>query len=59
MTETAIKAWRLPSGNWQVQAEVFNGVTSWVEVRVYHGIPEKQAIATFYNNVLSMGWAIL
>jgi hypothetical protein len=43
-------------GAWQVSAPVTNGHTTWVEIRTYHDINEKQAIASFYNTIWSMGW---
>jgi hypothetical protein len=43
-------------GAWQVSAPVTNGPDTWVEIRTYYDIPEKHAIASFYNTVWSMGW---
>jgi hypothetical protein len=43
-------------GAWQVSAPVTNQHTTWVEIRTFYGIDEKQAIASFYNAVWSMGW---
>jgi hypothetical protein len=44
------------TGAWQISDVVTNGQTSWVEIRTFYGIDEKQAIASFYNAVWSMGW---
>jgi hypothetical protein len=43
-------------GAWQISAPVTNQHTTWVEIRTFYGIDEKQAIASFYNAVWSMGW---
>jgi hypothetical protein len=44
------------TGAWRVSDVITNGQTSWVEIRTFYGIDEKQAIASFYNTIWSMGW---
>ena len=43
-------------GAWQISAPVTNGQDIWIEIRTYHDINEKQALASFYNTIWSMGW---
>ena len=47
------------TGAWQIAETVTNGHDSWVEIRTFYGIDEKQAVATFYNTIWSMGWQTL
>lgn len=44
------------SGAWQVSAMVTNGHDSWLETRTYYGISEREAQATYWNTIATMGW---
>lgn len=43
-------------GAWQISESITNGKDIWVEIRTFYGVDEKQAIASYYNTIWSMGW---
>ena len=48
---------RMPStGAWQISDTITNGHDRWVEIRTFYNVDEKQAIASYYNTIWSMGW---
>jgi hypothetical protein len=43
-------------GAWQIAAAVTNKHDTWIEIRTFYGVGDKEALARYYNTVFSMGW---
>ena len=48
---------RMPNtGAWQISDTITNGHDRWVEIRTFYGVTEREAVASYYNAIWSMGW---
>lgn len=47
------------TGAWQISAPVTNEQDTWVEIRTFYGIDEKEAVARYMNVIWSAGWRLV
>ena len=47
---------QMPNGAWQISAAVTNKHDTWIEIRTFYNVDEKEALARYYNTVFNMGW---
>lgn len=47
------------TGAWQISAPVTNEQDTWVEIRTFYGIDEKEAVARYMNVIWSSGWRLV